>query len=111
RAVRGGGLFEGGDVAERVGRLVGGEVGGVGGAAAGGLADVDFHDHRAVVETHGRAIGAGAESAPDVLRRQRVECAGDLSVLVPGYLRGAPQRDIVGRRRRGQQRRLLVRHE
>jgi transposase len=94
--VRGGLLLEEGDVAQRVGALVDGEVGGVGGAAARCQAGVDLDDERAVVEAHGLPVGAGAQGVADEAGGERVEGLGDLGVLVAGHLGLGSERHVVG---------------
>ena len=72
---------------------------------------MDLHADGAGVEADGGAIGAGAQSLADVLGRERVQRPRDLSVLVTGDLRVAPERDVVQRRGGGAQGRLLDRLE
>src|SRR5205807_502051 len=109
RRKRAGGLaVEEGDVAERVGGLLGRKIAGVDRLAAGGLADVDLDELPAVIEADEGAIGPGRQRLPDVARGQRVERLGDLGEMVAGHARRGPERDVVELGGRGTQVRLLL---
>ena len=78
--------LEEGDVAARIGALLGREVVGVGGALAGWDARVGLDQPQPVVEADGGGVGAG-----------------HLGVLITSHLGLAPQRQVVARGGCGQQ--------
>jgi hypothetical protein len=96
-------------VPQGINGLLGGEVGAVEGTAPRRHARMDLDADGAVVEADRGPVGARPEDLADIGRRQRVEGAGDLGVLVAGHLRLAPERDVIRRRGRGPERRLFHR--
>ena len=94
-------------VAMGIDSLLSGKVRGVGGPSAGRVQGMGLDQHAAVIETDQTAVGPDTQPPAHEIAGQRVECLGDLDVLIPGDFGTAPQRHVVGLRRCRQQGRTL----
>ena len=90
------------DVAEGIDAARGGIVRFIDRAAARRLPRMRFNQQPALVEAHELLIGPRRQGVPHVSMRPRIERLGDDGALIARDLRFAPQRDVVGRGRRGE---------
>ena len=96
---------------QRVGGLLGGEIGRVRGAVTRLLAWVDLDQLRAVEDPDELAVGADLDAGAEQVPRDRIERFGDLDVVIAMHPTRRVDRHVVVLGRGRQQLRLLVETE